>query len=118
MSRFDLLGLLDSGLFGDILSDLFSEGRRLWLMIGVLGARAIDLTIGTGSQDIASVAYQLLSLVLLCGRLRVFGDCVHEALASLDDHRLPVRRSCTHWLRLASFLAQEPTTLNSIHIYC
>ena len=59
MSRFDLLGLLDSGLFSDILSNFLAQGRRLWLMIGVLGARAIDLTIGTGSQDIASVAVQL-----------------------------------------------------------
>ena len=57
--------LLDTGLFSDILTNLFAQSCWLRLMVGVLRARTVDLAIGASPKDIASVAAQLSVLALL-----------------------------------------------------
>ena len=49
VGRLDLLGLLDSGLFSDVLTNFLSLDGRLGLVVGVLWAGTIDLAIGAGT---------------------------------------------------------------------
>ena len=49
VGRLDLLGLLDSGLFSDVLTNFLSLDGRLGLVVGVLWAGTVDLAIGAGT---------------------------------------------------------------------
>ena len=49
VSRLDLLGLLDSGLFSNVLTNFLSLDGWLGLVVGVLCAGTIDLAIGAGT---------------------------------------------------------------------
>ena len=49
VGRLDLLGLLNSGLFSDVLTNLLTLDGWLGLVVGVLWAGTVDLAIGAGS---------------------------------------------------------------------
>ena len=55
VSRLDLLSLLYTGLFSDVLANLLSLDCWFGLVIGVLWAGSVDLAIGTGTQNFAAI---------------------------------------------------------------